>query len=87
MTRRTLAILIIFFSILFLPYWVYIPVLFIGIVLFTFFWEGIILALLIDVIHGDGVLNLESIIFSFAFYSLVLLIILLPIRDRMRSHV
>lgn len=86
MTRRALGSLVILLSILLLPYWIYVPVLFIGIIFFPFFWEGILLALLIDFIHGNETLSLTSFVFSFGFYALIALIILLPIRERLRTY-
>lgn len=87
MIRRVLGSVIILASILVLPYWVYIPVLFIGIILFPFFWEGILLAFLIEVIHssGNGVLSL--LVSPLTLSALIVLIILLPIRKSLRSYV
>jgi len=55
MTRRILGLVVVLFSILVLPYWVYIPVLFLAIIFFPFFGEGILLAFLIDVAYGSGI--------------------------------
>ncbi|MEX2013697.1 MAG: hypothetical protein WD897_02170 [Parcubacteria group bacterium] len=87
MTGRILWLVVIFASILVLPYWVYIPVLFIGIILFPFFWEGIPLAFLIEVLHGSGMAVLPLLISPLALSVLIALIILLPIRERLRSYV
>lgn len=87
MIRRILCSVVILTSILFLPYWVYIPVLFVGIILFPFFWEGIFLAFLIDVIHGGGMKIFPSLISPLALSVLVVLVALLYIRERLRSYV
>lgn len=87
MIRRILCSVVILTFILFLPYWVYIPVLFVGIVLFPFFWEGIFLAFLIDVIHGSGVTVILSLISPLALSALIVLILLLSIRERLRFYV
>ncbi len=86
MIRRLFGSLIILISILFLPYWVYVPFLFLGIIFFPFFWEGILLALLIDFIHGAGVWGPSLLFTSFGFSALISLIILLPIRERLRTY-
>ena len=79
MKRRTLGYIVILISILVLPYWAYLPVLFVAILLFPFFWEGLLFAFLIDTLYGTG---LETVIVA-----LVVLIILLPFRDRLRTYV
>ena len=76
MIYRTLGSIVVLFSILVLPYWVYLPILLIGIIIFPFFWEGILLALLVDTVYGSGV--------ETALVALILLIIFLPIRERLR---
>lgn len=85
MTRRNISSLIVLISILVLPYWLYIPILFIAIIFFSFYWEGILFAFLVDVLYGDGV----------SFYSisplvlgaLAAIVILMPFRARLRSYV
>lgn len=86
MISRILGSVVIFASILVLPYWVYIPVLFFGIILFPFFWEGIPLAFLIDVIHGSGMEVLSALVSPLALSALIALIVLLPIRESLRFH-
>ena len=86
MTRRLLAIIIVFLAILILPYWVYIPILGVAIILLPFFWEGLLLAFLIEVFYGHGITS-SLLISPSALIVLVLLVVLLPIRTRLRSYV
>lgn len=79
MTRRILGCVVVLASILVLPYWIYLPALLIAIILFPFFWEGLLLAFLIDIFYGSGI--------AVALYALILLIIFLPIRESLRSYV
>jgi hypothetical protein len=83
---RIAGVIFILFSILVMPYWIYVPVLFIGIFIFPFFWEAIILGFLIDIAHGSGIEGLPSFVSPFAFSALVSLIILLPVRKRLRAN-
>ena len=78
MTYRTLGIMVVLVSILVLPYWFYLPVLFIAMVLRPFFWEGILFAFLIDTVYGSGI--------ETAISALVILIIMLPFRDSLRAY-
>lgn len=87
MIFRVLWSVIILFSILFLPYWLYIPVLFVGIILFPFFVEGIVFAFLIDVIHGSGVETISLLVSPLALSALVVLIVIIPVRGSLRSYV
>jgi len=87
MTRRILWSVITLASILFLPYWIYVPVLFIGVILIPFFWEGMLLALIINVIHGSSVGFLPSLVSPLPLSVLIVLVALLPIRESLRYYV
>ncbi len=87
MTWRIIGTLILFASILFLPYWAYIPMLFLAIIFYQFFWEGIILALLIEVFYGNDVGFVQSLISPLALASLVAVIVVMQFRGNIRSYV
>lgn len=87
MKKRLVALLILFVAIIFLPYWVYLPLLVAAILIFPVFWEGILLGLLIDVLYGWGVTAWPSLISPVALTALILVSVLLPVRDRLRFHV
>ena len=84
---RSIAIIIIFLSIILLPYWIYLPLLGAAMIFFPLFWEGIFLALLIDLLYGDGIGRVEHLLSPMAFAATLLLIVLLPIRERIRVNV
>ncbi|PIP55949.1 MAG: hypothetical protein COX06_00575 [Candidatus Zambryskibacteria bacterium CG22_combo_CG10-13_8_21_14_all_42_17] len=86
MTRRLLWSVIIFISIMVLPFWIYIPVLFAVIVFVPFFWEGILFTFLIEVVHNSGIEFFSLLSSPLVISVLVALIILLPIRDRIRTY-
>lgn len=81
--RHTTSALILL-SIIFLPYWIYLPLLTLAIIYFQLYWEGILLGLLVDVLYGS--LALDIIYLSIGFWALVLLIILLPMRKLLRTY-
>lgn len=87
MTHRVLGLVIILVSILVLPYWIYIPMLFIGMLLFPFFLEGMLATFLINVIHGSGMEVLSLLISPLSLSALIILIAMLPIRENLRSYV
>lgn len=86
MTPRLLWSVIIFISILVLPFWIYIPVLFLGVVFVPFFWEGILFAFLINVVHDSGVDIFSLLTSPITLSVLIALIIFLPIRDSIRTN-
>ena len=79
MSYRTLANLFLILAIIFLPYWFYVPALIVAMAFFPFFWEGVLFGFLIDILYGEG--------FSAGMLSLAGLLMLLPLRERLRSHV
>ena len=87
MTLHIFGSLIVFFSILFSPYWIYIPVLLAAIVVVPFFWEGILFALMIETISLGKVEMLTSLVSPLTVLALIVLIVLLPIREKLRLHV
>jgi len=87
MNHRIFGTALVLLSILVLPYWIYIPILLVAIIYFPFYWEGLILALIIEVIYDNGVGFLPSLVSPLALSALIMLIILLPIKDKLRLHV
>lgn len=83
MKYRYIAVVILFITILFLPYWVYVPLLLGAIIVFPFFWEAILLGFLIDALYGRE-LSLLTPFFSTAFWCIVALAVMLPVRTRLR---
>ena len=86
MNYRTLGSIVVLISILFLSYWFYLPILIIAMVIFPFYWEGLLLAFLIDILYGHGIEALPSLVAPSALVALILLIIIMPLRDRIRSY-
>lgn len=86
MINRTLTTLTLLISILVLPYWIYIPALFLAIIIFPFFWESILLVLLIDTLYGEGVNIFPPSISLLAVATLFVLIVLMPVRERLRPY-
>jgi hypothetical protein len=81
MKQRLLVSVLILLAIFFLPYWLYLPLLFLGMVFIPFYWEAILLAFLIDVLYGPG----TSLFFSrTALYTAILLMVMMPVRERLR---
>ena len=87
MTGRLTGLVIVLVSILFVPYWFYIPILLAAIIILPLFWEGIVFGFLIDVLYGGGVESVALLSFPFALAVLVILVALVPLRERLRSYV
>ncbi len=80
------SILAVLLAIIFLPYWLYLPLLGAAMIFFPFFWEGIVLALLIDVLYGGGIGRVGELFSPIAFAATLILAALLPLRERIRVH-
>jgi len=78
MNYRLLATVAILCSIIFLPYYVYVPALFLGAIIFPVYWESLLLSFLIETLYGEGI--------RLTLATLALLIILLPLRERLRLY-
>lgn len=55
------------------PFWLYLPALVLGVFYLLFFWEGILIALLVDMLYGHGNLVFFGIPTAFGVSILVLL--------------
>ena len=86
MSYRLITCIALFLSILFLPYWLYLTILLAALIAFPLFWEGIFFSFLIEVLYGPGMV-LNPFHFSITLVTLLILIILLPLRERIRLHV
>ena len=82
---RITAVCLLVLLIIFAPFWLYLPALFLSIVYFDYFVEGIVLALVIDVVYGPAG---HSILFGFPFaiISAVLVLISIIVRERLRIY-
>jgi hypothetical protein len=81
---RHLATVITLFSIILMPYWVYLPLLLASMILFPLFWEGMVLAFLIDILYGRGIGGLPELISPMAFSAMLILLAVMPLRERLR---
>jgi hypothetical protein len=84
--RRLYGTLIILVAILFAPYWIYLPLLFIALATFSFYWEGIFLGFLIDIYYGINLLSFSNFPYTVAMLSSIILFASLPIRKKIRYH-
>ena len=82
MNKRVLACVLLLASVLLLPYWFYLPLLFLMVVVIPFFWEAILVAFLVETLYGSGAGTL--LLSPVAMAVLILLIILVPLRKHLR---
>lgn len=54
MKLRITSTILILLALFLLPYWIYLPLLFLAIFFISFYWEGIVLAFLVDTLYGFG---------------------------------
>lgn len=83
---RPLITLLILLTILFLPFYIYLPLLFLACLLLPLYWEAVLLSLLADIFYGSLGLAPSIILKTYSFWTLVLLIALLPLRKIIRNY-
>lgn len=81
---RLTALTLTLFSIIFLPFWIYLPFLLASMIIFPFFWEGVLLAFIIDILYGRGIVGLPELISPMAFSAMLILMAVVPLRERLR---
>lgn len=84
--RRTIATVVILLSIIFLPYWIYAPLVVGAALALPLYWEGIVFGFLIDSLYGKVGLSLYDVLLSFSFWILVLLLVVMPLRRIVRTY-
>lgn len=83
---RHLFTISVLFSVIFLPYWIYLPLIVIGAVMVPFYWEVIFLSLLADSLYGELGFAPHTLIQSFSFWTLLLLVSLVPLKKIIRNY-
>jgi len=86
MNKRLILSLVLLFLILFTPYYLYLLALVLAVVFVPFFWEVVILGFLIDVLYGPYSHIGLSFKFPVGITALILVVLLLPIRERLRFY-
>ena len=67
-------------SVVFLPYWIYLPLIFLAIILVPFYFEAIVLAFFGEMLYGLGSIRLPML-------ALVLVVIMIFLHDRLRLSI
>lgn len=87
MKKRIITTVLIVVSVIIMPYWFYLPVLFLAVIIFPFYWEGLLVVFFIDVIYGSG-FGLGHLFSPLVISVLVALAISILFRDNIRlTHV
>jgi hypothetical protein len=84
--KRAISIILLFILVIFAPYWMYLPALALALIYFPFFWEGIVLALFVDVLFGFDTANFLK-QYPFSLSACIILIVLPYVKKRLRLNV
>jgi hypothetical protein len=84
MKERILYDIFIFFLILHAPFWLYLPALVIGIIIFPLYWEAVPFAAFIDFFYGPHTHMGSVFAYPFGLSAAVLVAIFAPIKERLR---
>lgn len=85
MILRILASLVILLSILFMPFWLSAILALVGMVYFSFFWEGVALFFLSDLLYGTSEVRFLGIFFVSTIISFIVLIIIELSKKKLRT--
>ncbi|MDB5194158.1 MAG: hypothetical protein JWN50_172 [Parcubacteria group bacterium] len=86
MRERILFDIFLFFLVLYAPYWIYLPALILGIILFPLFWESVLFSLFIDYFYGPHTHSGSIFAFPFAIVASLFTLALIPIKESLRLH-
>jgi len=84
MSERVLYTILLIFLILYTPYWLYLPAILLGMMLFPLYWESIALCAFIDYYYGARDFAGTPLAFPFAIAAALLLLALVELKERMR---
>ncbi len=84
MKERILYDAFLFFMVLNAPYWLYLPCIFLGIIIFPLFWESIIFSLFVDFFYGQHTNSGSIFSFPFGLIASLFVLIVMPVKDRFR---
>lgn len=87
MNERVLYVILSFFLVLYAPYWIYLPALFLGIIIFPFFWESIFFSAFVDYYYGAHAYPGTPLAFPFAIAAALLVLLAVELKDRLRLNV
>ncbi len=83
---RALFTLVVFLALIATPYWVYLPLVLIGVVLFPFYLEAILFGLIVDIVYGGGTNGGALLGFPFGIVAAVLVLFSAPLREYLRFN-
>ena len=83
---RVYTTILIFVLVLVAPYWLYLPLLFAAVLIFPLYFEGIFLGFIIDVLYSGHPHPSFSIFYPVALVTLLIVLVLIPLKKRMRIN-
>lgn len=86
MRLRVLAVIILFFSVLFMPFWMSVILALAGALYFNIFWEASLLFLISDILFGVNKANGSSLVFTSFLASLIILIIIEILKKKTKFY-
>lgn len=84
MIERTLYTIFVFFLIIYAPYWLYIPAILFGIIIFPVYTESIVLSLIIDYFYGPHIHTGSLFSYPFAITAALIVLASIQLKERFR---
>ena len=86
MIVRIIAVMVLLFSVLTLPWWVSIILALLGMIYFSFFVEAVILFFISDLLYGVPQMRFLNVVFISSILSLICFIILELLKKKLRFY-
>lgn len=86
MKRRVIFNIIALILVLVAPYWLYLPVLALGLIFLPVYWEGVVLGFIIDVLYSENAHAGLTLFFPFALMASVAILLLWPLKKQLRFN-
>ncbi len=84
MVLRILASFVLLLSVLYMPFWLSVILVLAGMTYFSFFWEGVILFFLSDLLYGTSEIRFFNIFFISTIISFLFLVIIELLKKKIR---
>ena len=86
MIKRLICILMLLFSVLFLPFYVSVSLVFVGMLYFSFFWEGVVVLFISDLLYATKQARFEDGLYVSLLIAIGMLLILELLKNKLKFY-
>ncbi len=86
MLIRISAVILVLFSVLFMPFWLTILLVLAGMFYFSIFWEAVVLLLLSDFLYGVGEIRFQGVVFVSSIIATIVLLAIEALKKKLKFY-